>query len=520
MSGCVDRGSPPAQAVAPARAGSPSPLIRRRKSAAGSSGPRLTSPEITPRSSITTRSATSEITSRLWLAKITARVAEAGLDYGTDESLDFIRQHASQLAAILVEPVQSRRPDFRPKEFLQKLREICDQEGCVLIFDEIITGFRYGRYGAQGYYGIKADLATYGKVIGGGMPIGLIAGKSYLMDRLDGGPWAFGDQSLPEIGVTYFAGTFVRHPLALAASKAILEYMKEQGPDLQKTLNARVAKFADELNDHFKKVEAPVEITYCTSFMKCAVSEDVPHGGLLYYLLRHKAVHMYEGFPCFLTPSHSEEDVNVITRAFKESVHELQMAGLMPGKPDESLNDTLLVQPGSISAAVYANFAVGQRFPLTEAQKEIWIASQLNETSSTSYNELFMLDLEGDLDLTHFNEAIQIVTARHQALHVRFDEMGEYQTTTRPAIIDIPLLDLTMMSELEQQAKIKEVWEADARQPFDLANGPLIFGKIFKLSEEKHVFLSASHHIVFDGWSAGVYLEEIGMAYSALCQGE
>ncbi|MEM7342693.1 MAG: amino acid adenylation domain-containing protein [Chloroflexota bacterium] len=442
------------------------------------------------------------------------------LDYGTDASLEILREIGHELAAIIVEPVQSRRPELQPREFLKELRVICDELDIPLIFDEIINGFRMAPGGAQEFFDIRADISTYGKVIGGGLPFAAIAGSTKYMDALDGGFWQYGDDSIPEVGVTYFAGTFVRHPLALAASKAILEYMKEQGPDLQKTLNTRVAKFADELNAHFKKVEAPIEITYCTSFMKCAVSEDVPHGGLLYYLLRHKGVHMYEGFPCFLTPSHSEEDVDQIIRAFKEGIHELQVAGFMPGKPDESLNDTLLVKPGSISAAVYADFKPGQQFPMTEAQKEIWIASHLNETATTSYNELFMLDLEGDLDLANFNEAVQIVTARHQALHVRFSETGEYQTTTRPAIIDLPLFDLTMMSDLEQQAKIKEVWEADARRPFDLANGPLIFAKLFKLSEEKHVFLSASHHIVFDGWSAGVYLEEIGMAYSSLCQGE
>ena len=70
-----------------------------------------------------------------------------------------------------------------------------------------------------------AASATYGKILGGGLPIGAIAGKRAFMDALDGGMWQYGDASVPEVGVTYFAGTFVRHPLALAAAKAALEFV-------------------------------------------------------------------------------------------------------------------------------------------------------------------------------------------------------------------------------------------------------------------------------------------------------
>ena len=87
------------------------------------------------------------------------------------------------------------------------------------IFDEVVTGFRSHPRGAQGLFGIEADLATYGKVVGGGFPIGVIAGKRQFMDALDGGHWQYGDDSIPTVGVTYFAGTFVRHPLALAAAQ-------------------------------------------------------------------------------------------------------------------------------------------------------------------------------------------------------------------------------------------------------------------------------------------------------------
>ncbi|MBL7938098.1 MAG: amino acid adenylation domain-containing protein, partial [Flavobacteriales bacterium] len=135
------------------------------------------------------------------------------LDYGTPESLEIIKHRCHEAAAVLVEPVQSRRMEFRPVDFLREVRRITKENGTALIFDEVITGFRMHQNGAQGLFGIQADIGTYGKVIGGGMPIGAMIGKSEWMDALDGGHWQFGDDSVPPAGVTYFAGTFVRHPL-------------------------------------------------------------------------------------------------------------------------------------------------------------------------------------------------------------------------------------------------------------------------------------------------------------------
>ena len=155
------------------------------------------------------------------------------LEYGDPRSLEIIAAHANEIAAVLVEPVQSRRPGFQPREFLHELRALTARQGIALIFDEVITGFRCALGGAQEYFGVKADIATYGKVIGGGLPIGAIAGRAGFMDAFDGGHWSFGDGSFPEAAVTFFAGTFVRHPLALAAARAVLTHLKQNGNALQ-----------------------------------------------------------------------------------------------------------------------------------------------------------------------------------------------------------------------------------------------------------------------------------------------
>jgi glutamate-1-semialdehyde aminotransferase/acyl carrier protein len=252
------------------------------------------------------------------------------LDYGTPESMEIIKARAGELAAVCVEPVQSRRPDFQPREFLAELREVTERAGTVYIWDEVVTGFRVHQGGAQAHFGIRADLASYGKVIGGGFPIGVIAGKKQFMDALDGGPWQFGDESRPTVGVTYFAGTFVRHPLALAACKAVVDHLLAGGPALQETLNARAAAMANELNTFFESVGAPVRIKQFASLFRTAFTEDHPYQDLLFAMLRDRGVHLLDNFPCFLTEAHTAADIAFIVKSFKAAVTEMQEAGFLP----------------------------------------------------------------------------------------------------------------------------------------------------------------------------------------------
>ncbi|MFT3925000.1 MAG: aminotransferase class III-fold pyridoxal phosphate-dependent enzyme [Myxococcales bacterium] len=260
------------------------------------------------------------------------------LDYGDPRSLEIIREKADDIACAIVEPVQSRRPELQPKEFLHALRKLCTDENIVFIVDEVICGFRSAQRGAQEIFDVQADIATYGKVVGGGMPIGVIAGKREYMDALDGGYWQFGDSSVPEVGVTYFAGTFVRHPLTLAAAKASLEYLKKEGPELQRTVNARATHLATSMNAFAKQAGVPLEFGHFTSMMKGHYSIEQTFGDLLFAHMRMRGVHIYDGRPVFLTTAHSDEDVAFVIDAFKEAIHEVQRGGFFvpaeePAKP-------------------------------------------------------------------------------------------------------------------------------------------------------------------------------------------
>jgi amino acid adenylation domain-containing protein len=259
------------------------------------------------------------------------------LDYGTDESLRIIRERAHELAAVLVEPVQSRRPEFRPIAFLKQVREVTAAAGTALIFDEVITGFRLHQGGAQALFGIRADLATYGKVVGGGLSIGVIAGHDEWMDALDGGFWQYGDASFPEAGVTYFAGTFVRHPLALAAAKASLQYLKEQGPRLQQELTASTERLAYMLNAELERQQLPFYVAHFGSLWKIKFYEELPYNELLFTLMREKGIHIWDGFPCFLTTAHTSQEVDQIVAACLDSARELVAAGFLQSpRPTEA----------------------------------------------------------------------------------------------------------------------------------------------------------------------------------------
>jgi amino acid adenylation domain-containing protein len=232
------------------------------------------------------------------------------LEYGSDEALRVIKERAGEIAGILVEPVQSRRPEFVPIEFLKELRSLTESLDICLIFDEVITGFRAYPGGIQEAFGITADLVTYGKVVGGGMPIGVIGGKSKWMDALDGGYWQYGDDSIPPAGVTYFAGTFVRHPFALAAAKASLLEMERKGPSLQEDLSTFAGELVAKMNEVFEKFNTPYYAVNYRSLWKIKTKVEFPYWELLFTLLRNEGIHIWENFPCFITAAHVSNDIS------------------------------------------------------------------------------------------------------------------------------------------------------------------------------------------------------------------
>ncbi|MFZ1756567.1 MAG: MupA/Atu3671 family FMN-dependent luciferase-like monooxygenase [Caldilineaceae bacterium] len=251
------------------------------------------------------------------------------LEYGDPEAIKLIQESASELAAVLVEPVQSRRPDLQPRKFLHDLRDITQKSGIALVFDEVITGFRIHPGGAQAWFEVEADLAAYGKVLGGGLPIGCVAGKSIYMNGVDGGVWNYGDDSYPSVNTTFFAGTFCKHPLSMAAARAVLLELKAQGPDLQQRLNQRTADLADALNSFFEHEEVPIHVVHFGSLFRFSFSANLD---LFFYYLAEEGVYTWEGRNCMLSTAHTDEDIQHIINAAKRSIEELRKEGVLPSR--------------------------------------------------------------------------------------------------------------------------------------------------------------------------------------------
>ena len=429
------------------------------------------------------------------------------LEYGSPASLDTIRKPAHELAAVLVEPVQSRHPDFQPAEFLHELRTVTEQAGIALIFDEVVTGFRSHPGGVQGLFEIRADLAAYGKVMGGGMPIGVVAGKAKYMDALDGGAWRYGDDSVPETGVTFFAGTFVRHPLAMAAAHAVLNHLKDAGPQLQEELSERTAGLVRRLNELFKEGGVPAHVECFRSVFHFAFPADRQIANLLYYHLLANGVNIREGFCCFLTTAHSGEDIERIVRAFGESIAEMQEGGFFTETAAERE-----AFPHPASAVTEAPLT---ETPLTEAQMEIRLAAQLGDEESCAFNEGLSVRLRGPLNVSALRDALQTVVNRHEALRTTLTEDGESQRVVPTLELGVPFTDAVMGGA----AWIEAVEDEEARRAFDLLHGPLVRARLIRLAENDHVLFVTAHHIVCDGWSVNVILNELGKLYKANCQG-
>lgn len=290
------------------------------------------------------------------------------LEYGSPAALKTLQTLGPQLAAVLVEPVQSRRPDLQPREFLHELRAITARCGAALVFDEVVTGFRVHPGGAQALFGVRADLACYGKVIGGGLPIGVVAGAARFMDALDGGAWGYGDDSAPQAGVTFFAGTFVRHPLALAAARAVLARLKAEGPELQRGLNLRTTRFVESLRDVVRTLGAPLEITHFASWFCFQWAADQPLAPLFFPALRLRGVHAWEGRPCFLTLAHTDDDLQQVVDAVREAIAELQACGFLPPAPTRAIAAATAPVPAP-AAAVVATTVLGDPPPVPGARR-------------------------------------------------------------------------------------------------------------------------------------------------------
>lgn len=164
-------------------------------------------------------------------------------DYNNIESVkELVRKNKNEIAAIIIEPIAGNMGVIKSEDnFIKELRKICDEENIVLIFDEVMTGFRVAKGGAQEVLGIKPDLSTFGKIIGGGLPVGAFGGKKEIMEKI------------APSGPIYQAGTLSGNPLAMAAGYAALTQIKDN-PGIYNELERKSVLLEEGFKNNLKKL--------------------------------------------------------------------------------------------------------------------------------------------------------------------------------------------------------------------------------------------------------------------------
>lgn len=239
-------------------------------------------------------------------------------DLGSAERL--FEAFPGEIAAVIVEPVGANMGVVPPLPgFLEGLRGLCTKYGALLIFDEVITGFRLGFAGAQGYFGVDADLVTYGKIIGAGMPVGAYGGRREIM------------QMVAPLGPVYQAGTLSGNPVAMAAGLAQLSFLRDH-PEIYRELNAKGDWFFGELRKTAERSGRGARVNFCGS-LGCIFFTETPvadyetaktsdtdrYAGYFHHMLArgfYLAPSQFEAM--FLSAAHTETELEAMLRAAEE----------------------------------------------------------------------------------------------------------------------------------------------------------------------------------------------------------
>lgn len=424
------------------------------------------------------------------------------LSYCSKESIEIIKRYKSELAAILVEPVQSRNLGLQPREYLQQLRTLCTEYGIALIFDEMITGFRIHTGGAQAYFGVEADIVTYGKLVGGGMPIGIVAGKSEYLDAVDGGTWSYGDDSIPTAETTFFAGTFCKHPLTMAACLAVLRRIQKEGPALIEANNDRTSRFVDRANAYFLEAGVPLKTLQFGSMYRfeAGVSTDMSilplELNLFFRLMMEHGIYVWERRTCFFSVKHTEEDANRILDALRDSVDALREGGfefhVIDGRNDG---------PNRGRAVSF------KQFELSTEERRVYIMSNL-EGGNEAYQIRGKLDFNGTVDFEKLKKAFGKITERYEMLrcsiHVKESKVVHLIEDSN----DMEYLYVDIREENGQ-----EEFETFFERPFNLKQAPLWRWVLVVGERGQHTLYISLHHIISDGGTMNIILQELSELY-------
>lgn len=244
-------------------------------------------------------------------------------DYNNIESVkNLLKTNNGEIAAIIIEPIAGNMGVVSSnKNFLMELRSLCNEENIVLIFDEVMTGFRVAAGGAQDVLGVTPDLSTFGKIIGGGLPVGAFGGKEEIMNMI------------APAGPVYQAGTLSGNPLAMAAGVAALNHIKEH-PEIYDELEKKSSYLENGFKENLKSIRKNYAMNRVGSMMcmffteepvddfNSAVKSDTELYGKYYHQMLQRGIYLapaqFEAL--FVSTAHSNEDLDKTIEAHRESL--------------------------------------------------------------------------------------------------------------------------------------------------------------------------------------------------------
>ncbi|AEM39238.1 glutamate-1-semialdehyde-2,1-aminomutase [Pyrolobus fumarii 1A] len=240
-----------------------------------------------------------------------------------------MKKHGDQVAAIIVEPVVGNAGLILPRDgFLRELRRIADEHGALLIFDEVITGFRLGLRGAQEYFGVKADIVTLGKIVGGGFPVGAVAARREIMEMVT------------PVGKVFNAGTFNAHPVTMIAGLETIRVLEETNP--YPAMREAAKRIADTLLDAAGRNGFDVTVNHIESMVQVFFKpggvwsyDDAKQSNRKLYDKLHEILLRKGVFippsqmeTWFLSAVHTREVIDDTLSAIEDAFRELRGAGV------------------------------------------------------------------------------------------------------------------------------------------------------------------------------------------------
>lgn len=263
------------------------------------------------------------------------------LPYLNDQAFNLIRKHADELALVLIEPVQGSNPRLDVGDFLTELVSVCNEAGVLCLFDEVITGFRLAFGGAQEFFGAKPDMAIYGKAPGGGLPLGVIAGRGDIMEVFTRQFDIYNDDGTIEPSI-FTAGTFSGNPMTMTAGTAAVTYMRDN-PEIYRNMAENGTRLAEEINLFCQQEELPAAMSSALSLFYFRIqtggqiksvrnidkTSNKAADDLFCLNLLDRGVIMGPMHIGYISAQHTSQDIDTVIKAIKESLLEVRKAGLI-----------------------------------------------------------------------------------------------------------------------------------------------------------------------------------------------